>query len=168
MAHICPIEGTKINEPTVRIVALFIAITSMLGAWFQSPVIFFFLAFDFYVRGFGKKQWSLFRYMAIHTVTILDVKEKLIDAGGKKFAAKIGFTLSVLLTLSSILQWSIAVYTLGSILVLCATLESVLAFCVGCEIYSLYKKLAYFATNTEREMKFSHYSLLPNSKNQNL
>jgi hypothetical protein len=141
MAHICPIEGTLINEPTVRVVAALVAITSVAGIYFQSPVIFLFLAFDFYVRGFNMKQWSLFRFFGIKTVSIIDIKEKLIDAGGKMFASKVGFILSAILTTSTFLQMHITVYILGGILVLFATLEAVLAYCVGCKIYTLYSKI---------------------------
>lgn len=141
MAHICPIEGTLINEPTVRVVAGLVAITATVGVYFQSPVIFLFLAFDFYVRGFYKKEWSVFRYFGIKTVTIIDVKEKLIDAGGKKFASKIGFILSSILTVADFMQLPLAVYTLGGILVLFATLEAVLAYCVGCKLYSFFIKI---------------------------
>ena len=138
MAHICPIDGTLINEPTVRVVAGLVAITAAVGIYFQSPIVFLFLTFDFFVRGFDKKEWSLFRYLGIKTVTIIDIKEKLIDAGGKKFASKVGFILSAILTVASFLQLPLAMYALGGILVLFATLESVLALCVGCKIYSFY------------------------------
>ena len=140
MAHICPIEGTLINEPTVRVVAALVAITASVGIYFQSPVIFLFLSFDFFVRGFDKKEWSLFRYFGIKTVTLIDVKEKMIDSGGKKFASKVGFILSTILTLAGFLQLPIVVYSLGGILVLFATMEAVLAYCVGCKIYSLFNK----------------------------
>ena len=143
MAHTCPIEGTQINEPTVRVVAFLIAITAAVGIWSQSPIIFLFLAFDFYVRGFYKKEWSLFRSVGIRTINIFDVKEKLIDAGGKKFAAKIGFIISALLTVASVLQFSFMVISLGGILVLFATLESALAYCVGCKVYTLYNRLLF-------------------------
>jgi len=141
MAHICPIEGTLINEPTVRVVAGLVAITAAVGVYFQSPLIFLFLAFDFYVRGFNKKEWSLFRYFGIKTVAIIDVKEKLIDAGGKKFASKVGFILSSILTIASVLQFPVILYSLGGILILFAALESVLAYCVGCKLYSLFFRL---------------------------
>jgi hypothetical protein len=141
MAHLCPIEGTLINEPTVRVVAALVAITAALGVYFQSPIIFLFLAFDFFVRGFDKKEWSLFRYFGIKTVTIIDIKEKLIDAGGKKFASKVGFILSGILTVATFLQLPIVVYALGGILVLFAIMEAILAFCVGCKIYSLFSRL---------------------------
>jgi hypothetical protein len=143
MAHTCPIEGTQINEPTVRVVAFLIAITAAAGIYFQSPLIFLFLAFDFYVRGFNKKQWSLFRLIGIRTITVFDVKEKLIDAGGKKFAAKIGFLISALLTASAVFQLSVVVIALGVILVLFASLESALAYCVGCKVYTLYNKIVF-------------------------
>ena len=144
MAHICPIEGTLINEPTVRVVAGLVAITAAVGVYFQSPVVFLFLAFDFFVRGFDKfdkKEWSLFRYFGIKTVDIIDIKEKLIDAGGKKFASKVGFILSAILTVAVLLQLPVVVYALGGILVLFATLEAVMAYCVGCKIYTLFIKL---------------------------
>ena len=141
MAHICPIEGTLINEPTVRVVAGLVAITAAIGIYFQSPIIFLFLAFDFFVRGFDKKEWSLFRYFGIKTVTFIDVKEKLIDAGGKKFASKVGFILSSILTVAAFLEVPVVVYALGGILVLFAAMEAVLAYCVGCKIYTFYNKV---------------------------
>jgi len=141
MSHICPIEGTLINEPTVRVVAGLVAISAAVGIYFQSPLIFLFLAFDFFVRGFNNKEWSLFRYFGIKTVTLIDVKEKLIDAGGKKFASKVGFILSTILTIASFLQLPIVVYILGGMLVLFATLEAILAYCVGCKIFTLYSRL---------------------------
>ena len=138
MSHICPIEGTLINEPTVRVVAALVAITASVGIYFQSPLIFLFLAFDFFVRGFDHKEWSLFRYFGIKTVNFIDVKEKLIDAGGKKFASKVGFILSAIITVAAFLQLPVVVFALGGVLVLFATLEAVLAYCVGCKIYTLY------------------------------
>jgi hypothetical protein len=120
-----------------------VAITAAAGAWLQSPYIFLFLAYDFFVRGFDKKQWSLFRFIGIKTVNLLEVREKLIDAGGKKFAAKIGLIFSATLTLTTMADWTYLTLVLGGLLVLFAMLESVLAFCMGCKIYSLLNKIAF-------------------------
>jgi len=141
MAHTCPIDGTLINEPTVRVVASLIAINTALGIYFQSPFIFLFLAFDFFTRGMNNKQWSLFRYISIKIVTVLNIKEKFIDSGGKIFAAKIGFIISTVLLLASILNGLTVIFYLGVVLVLFSTLESVLAYCVGCKIYTFYIKI---------------------------
>ena len=141
MTHTCPIEGNLINEPTVRVVALLISITAAIGIYFQSPVVFLFLAYDFFVRAYNRKHWSLFRYFGIKTINFLQIRDKLIDAGGKKFAAKIGFIIAATLTIASLFQFSPIVYTLGGILVLFAFLESALAYCVGCKLFSLYNNL---------------------------
>jgi len=142
MAHICPIDGTRINEPTVRVVALLIVITTFPGIVFQSPVIFLVLAIDFFIRGFFDKQWSIFRSVGVGITNLFDFKPKLIDAGGKKFSAKIGFFITTLLTISAIFEWQAVVTFLGGILIFFATLESAFAYCVGCKIYPFYLKLA--------------------------
>lgn len=56
MAHICPINGEKINEPTVRTVAGIVVILASAGIYFQLYFIFLFLGYDFFVRGFYKKE----------------------------------------------------------------------------------------------------------------
>jgi hypothetical protein len=40
MAHICPINGEKINEPTVRTVAGIVVILASVGIYFQLYFIF--------------------------------------------------------------------------------------------------------------------------------
>jgi len=142
MAHICPIDGTRINEPTVRVVALLVVIITILGVVFNSPVIFFVLAIDFFIRGFYNKQWSILRSVGIGITDAFDFKPKLIDAGGKKFSAKIGFFITAFLTVSTLFEWQTAISAFGGILIFFATLESAFAYCVGCKIYPFYLKLS--------------------------
>jgi len=142
MAHICPIDGTRINEPTVRVVALLVVILTILGIVFNSPVIFFVLAIDFFTRGFYDKKLSFLRSVGIGITDAFDIKPKLIDAGGKKFSAKIGFVITALLTVSAIFECQSAISALGGILIFFATLESAFAYCVGCKIYPFYLKLS--------------------------
>lgn len=149
MAHICPIDGTRINEPTVRVVAFLVVITTIVGIVFQSPVIFLLLTADFLIRGFYNKQWSVFRSIGVRITDALDFKPKLIDAGGKKFAAKIGFFITASLTISSIFEWYIALTVLGAVLIFFATLESAFAYCVGCKLYPFYLKAASKLSNPE-------------------
>jgi len=142
MAHICPIDGTRINEPTVRVVAFLVVITTILGIVFQSPVIFLALTIDFFIRGFFDKQCSILRSVGVEITNLFDLKPKLIDAGGKKFSAKIGFFITALLIVSTIYEWQAVITALGGILIFFATLESAFAYCVGCKIYPFYLKLA--------------------------
>jgi hypothetical protein len=136
MTHICPVEGTQLNEPTIRVVAFLVVIITVFGIVFHSPVVFFFLTYDFFVRGFYNRQWSLLRLAAIQIVNLFRFKTKLIDAGGKRFAAKIGFFISVTLTISELIQWPAVVCSFGGILVFFAILESVFSYCFGCQMYT--------------------------------
>jgi len=134
-SHTCPVEGTHINETTVRVVAFLVVISTTLGILFSSTYVFIFLSYDFFVRGFYKRQWSLLRQAAIQIVNLLGFKAKLIDAGGKKFAVKIGFLFGVVLAISALLELKTAVYLFGFVLIFFAILESVFAYCVGCKVY---------------------------------
>lgn len=138
---ICPVDGTKINEPTVRVVAGLVLLLGMIGLYFQSSFIFLFLVFDFFVRGYSHKKWSILRWFAIYITHIFQLPEKLIDAGTKRFAAKIGFWFSVALFILSVIPLPFALAVVGSILLVCALLESVFAFCLGCQFYTFYLKI---------------------------
>ncbi len=140
MAHVCPIDGNKVNEPTVRTVAGLAAIIAIVGIVTQSFIPFAFLAYDFFVRGFLNREGSLLRWLAIKIVDVLDFEPKLIDGAPKRFAAKVGFVFSITLSVLSLFHLPITIYSVGAILLICAILESVFAYCVGCEVYSLGQK----------------------------
>lgn len=140
MAHICPIDGNKVNEPTVRTVAGLVVIIAIVGITTQSFIPFAFLAYDFFVRGFSNREGSLLRWLAIKIVDMIDIEPKLIDGAPKRFAAKVGFVFSITLTILSLFHLPIALYSVGAILLFCAILESVFAYCVGCEVYALGQK----------------------------
>lgn len=141
ISAICPIDGTKINEPTVRVVAGLVFLLGTIGLYFQSSFIFLFLVFDFFVRGYYQKKWSALRWVAVYLTHVFQLPEKLIDAGAKRFAAKIGFWFSVALFILSVIPSPFALTVVGSTLLVCALLESVFAFCLGCQFYTFYLKI---------------------------
>jgi len=52
------------------------------------------------------------------------------------FAARVGLIFTLALTVLAFLGLSSAVRTVGAILLLCALLESLAGFCVGCQLWS--------------------------------
>ncbi len=138
MAHICPINGEKINEPTVRTVAGIVVILASFGIYFKLSSIFVLLAFDFFVRGFYKKEYSFLRLIAIQVTNLLNFKTKLIDSAPKRFAAKIGFIFSILTLALVLLHKFNFALIVTVILIVCAVLESVFGYCLGCQFYSIY------------------------------
>lgn len=137
MAHVCPIDGNKVNEPTVRTIAGLVVAISLVGLATKSFIPFAFLLYDFFVRGFLNREGSLLRWLAIKVVDTFDFPPKLIDSAPKRFAAKVGFIFSLTLAVLALLQLYTAFYVVGAILVACAILESVFAYCVGCEFYAI-------------------------------
>jgi hypothetical protein len=121
MAHICPINGEKINEPTVRTVAGIVVILAQQVFIFNFTLIFLFLGYDFFVRGFYKKEYSLLRFIAIQITNLFNFNEKLIDAAPKRFAAKIGFFFSILIFVLFLLQQFYLALIVTTILILCAS-----------------------------------------------
>ena len=138
MAYICPINGEKINEPTVRIVAALVMLLAMIGIYFHSIPIFLLLVYDFFVRGFWKREYSPLRRIAIAITKFGKFKMKLIDAAPKQFAAKIGCLFACSISTLLFLHFITAALVVTIVLLICAFLESVFAFCLGCEFYSFF------------------------------
>ena len=140
MAHVCPIGGEKINALTVRVVATLIGITAIAVVFTKSYLVFLVLAYDFFVRGFGEKKYSPYRWLAIQVVNKMGIEEQLIPALPKRFAAKIGFAFSGLLFVFGALQWWAAFYVAAAVLLSCVVLEAGFGFCLGCEFYVLLQR----------------------------
>lgn len=140
-AQSCPVDGTKVNEPVVRIVAILVAILAVAGILLNQPLIFALLIYDFLVRGFVDRKYSILRYLALHANDITGFKEKLIDAAPKTFAAKIGFIFSVIILIALLLNWTLFAMVTTAVLLICALLEGVFGYCVGCEFYFILQKL---------------------------
>ncbi len=132
----CPVSDVKVNENKGRIVALlvfFAGISYLIAPNWVVPAV---LTIDFLLRGFGKGQYSLFSIISGWVVRTLSFNNKPIDQAPKVFAARLGFSLCLLLALAALLSLTVAGVVIASILVLFSFLESVLAICVGCYVYT--------------------------------
>ena len=113
-------------------------ITSVLVIAFiatQYKIILVFLAMDFIIRGFLKVRYSPIKKVSEWIIDLLNPSKKLINAGPKKFAAKIGFVLSF--TILALLLFKIFTLALivAGILLFFSVLEAVFGICVACKIY---------------------------------
>ncbi len=133
---ICPVSPDRIDENRVRATALGVIIT--MGAFFITgyEIIPAFLAVDFYIRAFTKLKYSPLSWLAKQLVDAIGTKPVLIPKAPKVFAARIGFLLTFLTTVSAMLGMSFFAIILGTTLVSFAFLECGLNFCAGCWIYT--------------------------------
>lgn len=132
----CPVDFVTINENKARFVALLVFLLSVIfllvGNWF----IPLFLSIDFYLRGFNGGRYSLLFGVADVAEKKIPLPNKPTDRGPKKFAAQMGFVMSLLLFIFSITGLYPAAFIVGAMLVLFSFLEWALGFCAGCYVYT--------------------------------
>ncbi|MEI7675221.1 MAG: DUF4395 domain-containing protein [Bacteroidales bacterium] len=140
---LCPISDRRIDENVTRFNATFTVLFLVIFLLTNNLFPIAFLAIDFLTRGAKKPEYSLFARLSNLTVNALSISPKIINAGPKFFAARIGFAFSVGILLASALNATVVVYALTAVFALCAFLEAAFAFCVACQIYPFLYKLVY-------------------------
>jgi hypothetical protein len=136
---LCPVDGVKINETKVRLVAGVVLLTTLLyllTGWALLPAL---LLVDFGLRSADLGKYSPFGIGADWLVNALRLPYKATGQAPKRFAARIGLALSVLIL--SLDLATIPTLLPASILAVFAALESVAGFCAGCYVYTVYVRL---------------------------
>jgi len=138
---ICPINNKRIDENVARVNA---SITVLLLVGFVvsgSPLIVLFLLADFLLRGFDLAIYSPIAIVSRRLVSGLSLKPKVINAGPKFFAAKVGALFSLAILISALLQLHQLAVVFSAIFGICAFLEAAVGFCLACKIYPYTYKL---------------------------
>jgi hypothetical protein len=145
---LCPISEKKINERVARLNAAF---TVLLVSGFLITQNVFFIAFlgiDFFLRTAYRSKYSLLAISSKNIVKYFQVKELLINAGPKIFAARIGLIFSSLIVLTYLLNLKVLAFVIAGILGLFSFLEAFLGICVACEIYPFVYRI-YYSRNAD-------------------
>jgi hypothetical protein len=137
----CPISDKRIDEQvarlngasTVLLLAAFVVSGNLL------PILFLFV--DFALRSGDLSRYSALAYLSRNIVKLLSIKPKLINAGPKIFAARIGLVFSLAIILSCFSGFINLSLILTGVFGACAFLEFAFCFCVACQIYPYVYKL---------------------------
>jgi hypothetical protein len=133
---ICPISNEYINERVTRINALLGILLLVTGLVFNAVIFIAILTADFYTRAFSNAKYSPISFLSHKMSNALNLNKKEIDKAPKVFAARIGFLLSLTITVFMLLQFNNAAFIIGGILIFFASLEFALAICMGCILYT--------------------------------
>ncbi len=136
----CPVSSERVNENTVRVAALLGALVTILGIYFNSYILIGILAIDFELRAFSDGKKSLIKSAAKQLIGLVGVKEKLVDAAPKKFAAGMGLVFTLVIASLQVLHYYPAAAIVGGVLIVCALLEGLFGICLGCIVYSILVK----------------------------
>lgn len=133
----CPVNGVRVNESVVRLIAAQVILLGFLAWWLEQPLITLFLLIDFGFRAFDAARFSLLRQSALGLSNLFKLTAKPTDAAPKQFAALLGLVVIAAFLFSQLIDLQITALVIVSLLLIFATLESVFSFCVGCIIYQL-------------------------------
>ncbi len=133
---ICPVSTEKTNERLTRLNAFFTILLAFSSFLFNTPVFLIILLLDFFIRAFTGGKYSPVCMISRLLLKFLGLAEKKIDKAPKIFAARMGFLMTLVITLLFFLNLNVSAMVVAGILVFLATLEFALGVCVGCLIYT--------------------------------
>lgn len=133
---ICPVSSLRVDENIVRFTALWVVLLSGATVLVPNFYIPLYLAFDFYLRAFTKARFSPLSWLSMSIVKALKLKPHMIDKAPKIFASRIGLFLTVLMSVSALLGFTVPLISIGAVLMMFAFLECGINFCAGCWVYT--------------------------------
>ncbi len=137
MVKSCPITIDKVNEKIIRINSLFVFLGLLGFVLTPYKVVIIPIVIDFLIRVLFGLKYSPVCFLIKHSLNILNSKPHLVNAGPKKFAAKIGLTLTSILLISYIFDFNTLELILGTISLVAIGMEVFFKYCVACKIYSV-------------------------------
>jgi hypothetical protein len=137
----CPINGKKVNNTVIRIVAGQVMLLVMCNLYLKSHLIPFLLSIDFGLRAFGKGPFSTLKWNANIISKYFQLPDIKVDEAPKTFAASLGALMAFALFLATIFDLKLLSSFIELCFVIFAALESLFSVCVGC---ILYQKLSGF------------------------
>ena len=143
MTQVCPVSNNQISVTIIRLNALFVSALIVSFLFSSMEWIIIFLAADYFIRGFVKRDLSMIKGISTFLAEKLNINTKSINAGPKIFAAKIGFYMSLLAIILSLTGHTILSILVALTLLTFSVLEGAFSFCVACKIYPFFYKSSY-------------------------
>ncbi len=135
---VCPIAGYKVDENGARWVALgvvLLVVLAVLADMHAATPVYVFLVLDFAARAFSRPSLSPLARLSGRILSATGARPRRVDAGPKRFAARIGLGFSLAALASTLTGFHAVAASVALTLAFCALLEAAFGFCVGCSMY---------------------------------
>lgn len=139
----CPISGSQRDNTIARLIALatlLLATTTRaliaLEHFWPAAILMTLLTLDFAIRAFCRPRFSPLATGGRAISMSLGLRKELVDAAPKIFAARIGLLFALVTAIFLFAGFPAAAMVVVTILALCAFLECIFAFCLGCWMYN--------------------------------
>jgi hypothetical protein len=139
----CPINYKKIDQNSARILAGLVSTIGFVFILYPFIGLLLVLLYDFAIRILGYEKFSPLFMISRFFRKILKLQKNEVDAGPKQFASKLGLLFVVAAIVTFLLGYSLVATLIIVALVICALLEALFGYCVGCKIYMLLKKFGF-------------------------
>ncbi len=137
----CPVDFIPINENKARITAALVMVLMIIYLFTNWWPIMAFLLYDFSLRASKSPHLSLLGRISNIIIHLLNIPNKPVDRAPKRFAAGVGFVITLSIAVLIGFELFSIVNILACVLIFFAFLESALGICAGCYIYTHGKKL---------------------------
>ncbi|MDQ7084522.1 MAG: DUF4395 domain-containing protein [Sulfurovum sp.] len=137
MAEVCPISVHRIDSNLVRVISAQVVISIVLLLMTEQSIFAFILLFDFMMRTLRLAEFSPFHIISKFILTGWGIAPKLCDESPKRFALYLGLLVSLVLVVASMAGFMMFATLLAFVLLVCALLEMLFDFCIGCKIYHI-------------------------------
>ena len=137
----CPISLISVDSNVARINAFYVGILFTIFIVLQNSTLVLFLILDFTIRIFLNKEYSLLYMLSKKTKQLLKLESVKVDAAPKKLAALFGLVFLLAITAVHLANLTTLFYIFSAVLLACIFFEVAFSYCLGCEIYHLYKKV---------------------------
>lgn len=138
MSSRCPLAGYTIDPNAARIQAALVMVVASVCLAVLNPtrtVLAALLFLDYLPRALSRPQWSISGMIAKPVLAILDIRPRRVDAGPKRFAARVAALVTLAIAVLSFRNETVPALVVTGILMFFATLEATLGFCLACKVY---------------------------------
>ncbi len=136
----CPIEYKTVDKNIVRVNAMIIFSFLLLFVVTFNPAILIMIGIDFVIRVFPGLKYSPICFVIKKVLRLSGIKPHRINAGPKRFAAKIGLGFTVITGVGYALGLHTTVLIISLIFMIAVGMEAFFNYCLACELYPYFKK----------------------------
>jgi len=141
MEESCPIVYERVDENLTRFNAFIVFMGLILFVFFPVKWIIIPITADFAIRVFFGVKNSPMCHGIKWTLNKMHEEPHLVNAGPKRFAAKIGLTLTSILSILYILDFTLAYQIIGVISFIAVGAEAFFGYCVACKVYNVLRNM---------------------------
>ena len=135
MSPSCPISTRRVDSNMARIISFQVALFTMIFLVSEETLFVFIILFDFLVRALRQPNFSPFQIVGTFVLKGWGIAPKLCDESPKRFALYMGLVTSLFIVIFYVAGFTTVATVLAVILLICALLETLFDFCIGCKIY---------------------------------